>query len=265
MPILTLNAGNLTVIAPPGRILQQVAIDILSGITVPIFRPTVLYVGADVLERQDLAGLAVGVQTEQLFDDDGRKLWNNYSARRVRKMVARFDAVLELSPCNAPVYADLSDEEARKVTYGPHIFPDFVPPLVEGSGPPIFYGTPTERRKPILRQLAAQHGVERVQRGTFGDDLAPLVAAASAVVNIHIDEGVYTEYPRLLNAYLNGKVVMSEKLAAPLEAGRDYADIAQPFDASMAPGLFRNFAAFAQQHKASAFLNACHLPAVARA
>lgn len=258
MPILTLTSGALTVIAPPGRILQQVAMDIMAGIAATIQRPTVLYVGADVLERQDVPGLSVAIQTEQLFDEDGRKLWNNYGARRVRKMVSRFDAILELSASNAPVYSGLTPEEASKIVYGPHIFPDFVPAFVPGDGAPIFYGTPTERRKPILRRLSSQHGVEQVPRGTFGDDLTALVARASAVVNIHIDDGVYTEYPRLLNAYLNGKVVLSERLARPLEAGCEYADLGQPFDPSMAAGMFRAFSAFAQRHKASDFLNACH-------
>ena len=74
---------------------------------------------------------------------------------------------------------------------------------------------------------------------------------ASAVVNLHIGEGIYTEYPRMLSAYLSGKAVLSEPLAAPLEKGKHYADIETPFDPADAETHFRNFAEFAREFSIS--------------
>ena len=254
MPIMVMHTGNVTVIAPPGRILQQVAADIMIGITEKIRNQTTLHVGAHALERSEMAGLAVGIQTEQMFDENGKKLWNAFNTRQLHRMVSRFDAILDLSHANAPAYSDLPIDQQRKVRFGPYIFPEFIPQFVGGSGTPVFYGTPTNRRKKILRTLVSRGKISMIPRGTFGEDLAQMIASAPAVVNIHIDEGVYTEYPRLLNAYLNGKVIISERLAGPLVAGKHYADIMSTFDSSTASEIYRNFSNFAQQHKVSSFL-----------
>lgn len=254
MPILTLQSGNVTVIAPPGRILQQVATDIMAGITGEVAKPVVLYVGSHALEREDREGLAIGIQTEQMFDETGKQLWSYFKPRRIHKIVEKYDVVLDLSHSNAPAYNELSEDARHKLCFGPHIFPDFVPDFVAGDELPLFYGTPKERRKQILKPLAARGQVSMLRRGTFGDELAQAVASSCAVVNVHIDEGIYTEYPRLLNAYLNGKIVMSEQLSRPLVAGRDYAELLAPLEPAQASEIYRNFSNFAQQHRMVDFL-----------
>ncbi|WBU57946.1 hypothetical protein [Paracoccus sediminicola] len=251
MPISVFHSGDLTVVTPPGRILTQVGEDIAAGFAGTLAEKFVLYVGAHVLSPMEFEGRSVGVQTEQFFDETGEKLWNRLSVRRVGHMLSSFDHVLDLSPSNAPLYASASDELRAKLIFGPYIFPDHQPEFVPGAGNPIFFGTPTGRRKERLRELSRVSTIERVRRGTFGEELAALVRPASAVVNLHIGEGIYTEYPRMLSAYLSGKAVLSEPLAAPLEKGKHYADIETPFDPADAETHFRNFAEFAREFSIS--------------
>ena len=48
------------------------------------------------------------------------------------------------------------------------------------------------------------------------------INVSSGVLNLHFEEGIYSEIPRLLSAYICGKVLYSEPLAAPFISGQHY-------------------------------------------
>ncbi|SDD81719.1 hypothetical protein SAMN05421538_102502 [Paracoccus isoporae] len=256
MPITVFNARNVTIITPPGPILTQVGRDICNGLRLDAAQEMTMFIGAQLFEPPpDTRGLRIGLQTEHFFDESGAALWSRFPPRMIGAVIQRYDVLIEMSFCNAPLYAHLPPELRRKVAFGPYIYPDFQPDFRPGTGRPVFFGTPTDRRKARIRGMRKRLKIDRMPRGTFSETLAGVLEPASAVINIHLKEGRYTEYPRMLSAYLNGKMVLSEPLASPLQMGVHYADLDAAFDPSQAETLFRNFSAFARRFRSSTLLN----------
>jgi len=65
----------------------------------------------------------------------------------------------------------------------------------------------------------------------------------SAIVNIHSEDKLYTEVPRLVMAALNGKVVVSEKLSSEFIKGFHYMDI-DNFSTKNIREIYNNFSKF---------------------
>ncbi|MBL9053087.1 MAG: hypothetical protein JNN02_05095, partial [Tabrizicola sp.] len=96
-------------------------------------RPVIFHVGAHLSSR--LPGhedaLQIGLQTEQILDATGKKMWFSFDSRRIEGLVSEFDLVLDLSIHNAPAYRSLPVSDRARVKFGPHIFPDHPLPTLE--------------------------------------------------------------------------------------------------------------------------------------
>ncbi len=214
-------------------ILDQLSREIIVGLDneVILGGPVTIYVGIhrDFGLAWFRRGLKIGIQTEQLYDADGMALfglkktsgddsilWGNQLA----------DYVIDLSENNRKFYEEDVPKDKRpaaEVMYGPHIFPsNKIPFNREGLGL-LFFGAISEdgRRAEIIRRIDGPP-VTVVPGGTYGEELYALIDQCQGVLNIHYADGVYTEAPRLLTAYLRGKVVYSELLDSIFEPGVDY-------------------------------------------
>lgn len=236
-------------------VLRDVAEDLARTIVRPLSRPVDVYVGVHGFDRPAQTGrFRIGIQTEQFFDANGKKMWYVPRERFIRRFVTFYDQLLELSHSNKVVYDPLPPELWANVRFGPHIFPEApVEPDFKAT-PPLFFGSINDRRNSVLRRLTLHRPIGVAPRWTFGADLEPMIAAHGAVLNLHYVDGLYSEYPRLLKAYLRGKPVVSEPLAAPLEAGRHYFDLKAVPTKATTNAVFRNLAAFAADHSFQAFL-----------
>lgn len=238
-------------------VLRDVAEDLARTITRPLSRPVDVYVGVHDVDRPEKTDrIRVGIQTEHFFDANGERMWHVPRERFIRRYTTFFDHLLELSHSNSAVYDPLPPEMRGKVTFGPHIFPEApIEPDFKAT-PPLFFGTINDRRNNLLRRLMLHRPIGVAPRYTFGADLDPMIAAHGAVLNLHFVEGRYSEYPRLLKAYLRGKPLVSEPLDAPLEAGRHYFDLKAVPTKAATTELFQNLAAFAAEHSFQVYLEA---------
>ena len=214
---------GLTLVATH-RVLRDVANDIMAAFAGgrPLDRPVVLHVGAHrsarVADRPE--ALQIGLQTEQMLDQAGNRLWKAFLPRRIAQMVGEYDLLLDLSEANAPAYGFLDEELRRKLRFGPHIFPAIPPaPRPPGEGL-LFVGALNERRAAWLAALG-DRGVTLPDK-TFGAGVVAALERCEGLLNLHFQDGVYSEYPRLLKAVLAGRAVWSEPLAAPLVEGEHY-------------------------------------------
>jgi hypothetical protein len=236
------------------EVLRDVARDLASTITRPLSQPVDVHVGVHSIEPEKTGRFRIGIQTEHFLDSNGRKMWHVPRLRFIRRYALYFDRVLDFSHSNKPVYDELPPELRAKVSFGPHIFPETPVEPDFRAAPPLFFGSINARRNLALRKLLMHRPVGIAPRWTFGEDLERLIAAHGSVLNLHYVDGLYSEYPRLLKAYLRGKPLVSEPLAAPLQAGRHYFDLkADPTRAATA-ALCRNLASFAAAHSFQAFL-----------
>lgn len=236
-------------------ILRDVAEDLARTIIRPLSRPVDVYVGVHEIDQPPKTDrFRIGIQTEQFFDANGKKMWYVPRQRFIRRYVTFFDHLLELSHSNRSVYDPLPPELRAKVRFGPHIFPEAPVEPDFRATPPLFFGSINDRRNGVLRRLTLHRPVGVAPRWTFGANLEPMIAAHGAVLNLHYVDGLYSEYPRLLKAYLRGKPLMSEPLAAPLVAGRHYFDLKAVPTKAATTAVFRNLASFAAEHSFQAFL-----------
>ena len=79
---------------------------------------------------------------------------------------------------------------------------------------------------------------------------------SSAILNIHFQNGVYTEWPRILLAYVNGKILISEELGYPLISGRHYYPLGIDSNEMNASQIHENiWEDFARKYSFSEFVN----------
>ncbi len=184
--------------------------------------------------------LKIAIQTEQLLDSDGNALFGQEKPgidRNILKAISHADVVLDLSVYNKPYYEKkFGIEAADRVVFGPHVFPwKKVEFSNEGEGF-LFFGHVNDRRREKL-DVTQPGNVRILPKNHFGRKLEREIRKSKAVVNIHVADGVYTECPRLLTTYLQGKPVISERLDHLWVAGEDYvpfesmdADLENVFD-----------------------------------
>lgn len=209
---------------------QQIAEDIVAGLA-PGFSPSrrfIVYCGAHHRFRWHVLrpGIKIGLQTEQFFDDEGQQLWgyNKSTLERTFALLKHVHVMLDLNETNKPAYAQVVGKDREKLLFGPYIFPDVPPPATPYEDErSIFFGAMgVGRRETIVPRLEAAGICDVVKTTTFGEALFQRVRRYRAVLNIHYMEGIYTEYPRLLSALLQGKPVVSEPLASNLTEGVHY-------------------------------------------
>jgi hypothetical protein len=201
----------------------------------------------------------IGIQTEQLFDVNQKKLRGYTSSLLTKFYLNKFDYIIDLSDLNKPGYS-LSKSEVNRVIFGPYIFSHRDKHCKErgckaNSSKLLFIGKPNERRNNILKEYYSTNDYELIN-GLFFNDLDEKIQESTGLINIHYEDGIYTEWPRLLLAFENNKITYSEKLSAPLKLGYHYADLVRPIKPSEERKIFENFESdIASKHQFKNLIN----------
>lgn len=226
MGVFYQRRGNIQILSRH-KILDDIATDLLAGLSVefnPARRITIFcgihkFFGPDVFRR----GYKIGIQTEHFYDEGGKFIARrSWEIPQVLRFVRRCRAILDLNPANWPMYENLPAREKSKITFGPHIFPPVPPkfcPSIDDRA--VFFGTSSGRRSRILESLDPQR-FQRLKSSKFGAGLIAELSKFGAVLNIHHDEGIYTEAPRILIALKAGKPLVSEALSSEWKPGIHY-------------------------------------------
>lgn len=237
------------------RVLRDFAADLAKGIHRPVGHEIDVYVGVHAVPTPTgTSRFTVGIQTEQYLDRTGKDMWRKPRRRVRRALVSAYDAFLDLNPTNAPAYAFLPQALRDRMQFGPYIFPEGPVTLAYSDQPPVFFGSLNERRKAALRPLQEAGKVTLAPHGTFGRALTGVLQQQGGVLNIHFAAGEYAEYPRFLKAYLHGKPVFSEPMAAPLVAGKHYFTLGKVPTRKATETLFGHIAALAAEYSFQGYL-----------
>lgn len=175
-------------------------------------------------------GYKIALQTEQMYDETGKPLWGQSKkrARRLAFAARAADLVLDLSAANRRFYEEHCPAALAqgKIRFGPWIFPSRPFPFDPGSEESVvFFGSLGRGRRASVIEDIDGFPVRMLEAGAFFGDLYRQVKPYSAVLNVHFEEGVYTEAPRLLTSLYCGKPLVSEPLGAPFVAGKHYVPI----------------------------------------
>lgn len=237
------------------RVLRDFARDLSKCLTAPLSQEVDIYVGVHTIRQVAPTGRPmIGIQTEQILDSSGHRMWRAPNRRRRSSFAETYDILLDLGADNGQAYDFLPEDLRRKVRFGPHIFPDTELAPAYLDAPPLFFGSLNDRRRQMLDQLKATRPVEVARHGTFGRGLDALLASHGAVLNLHYQDGEYSEFPRFLKACLAGKPFLSEPLSRPLLAGEHYLSPTDPLDAARAERLFQSIQTLAAGYRLRDFL-----------
>jgi len=195
-----------------------------------------------------LWGTKLFIQTEQLCTEDGDALWGSKKTnvvKNIKENIRQSDVFLDINFNNQPFYKsiDINRLDKSKVYFGPYIFPrQIVDYKKEANNSVCFFGSLNNRRKKLTEEFCAKSGlhVEIVPEKTYGANLKKIVSESAAVLNIHYENGVYTESPRLLTVYLHGKVLISEKIGKPFQENVHYIGL-EARNGIEYPQVFENF------------------------
>jgi hypothetical protein len=197
----------------------------------------------------------IGIQTEQFFDANGLKLWGSFPDSYLKAACLKFDVILDFTELNKLAYQNI--DKYSRVVFGPYIFPNKkISPSKEKLSDIFFVGALNDRRSKIISALSTKYPIKIIQN-EFGEQLNQSVSQSAVILNIHFQDGVYAEWPRILLAYVNGKVVVSEDLGYPLIMGKHYCaldlDLMNVDFAEIHQNVGRDFA---DNYSFSDFLNA---------
>lgn len=169
-------------------------------------------------------GFKIGVQTEQFYDANGNALWalTEKNIKHTSTNCKRVNLILDLSYNNKKFYPT---KASSKIVFGPYIFPkknyNFKPGNNEKS---IFVGyIKGQNRTNKIKKY--KDNIETLDKNLFGTDLSNKISPFKSMTNIHFQEGIYTEYPRILLSILEGKVLYSDKLSSEFIESKHYLNI----------------------------------------
>ena len=251
---------NRLVLLSNHPVLDQLAQDIAAGVlpeALPL-KDMVVCIGAHkrfpgLMKR---SALKICVQTEHILDANAQPLW--FKPRRwIRIVINLFicNFLLDLSPHNKRAYQWLPSSLRKKIIFGPKIFPSKPVSYSPGNGKFVFYGILNNRRRELL---SGNETFTVLDKGIYGAELVRNIAEASGVLNVHFAPGIYTEYPRLLSAYLAGKPFISEMLGHELEPGRHYLLFGETIKVERMKYIFEKFSEeFAVNNSFTDFLSHC--------
>ncbi|TYS60084.1 glycosyltransferase family 1 protein [Sutcliffiella horikoshii] len=170
-----------------------------------------------------------GIQTEQLPNEEvycfnmGEK---NY--KRLKKCINRYDFIFEWSPA---IFRDLK-KTYKHVYFFPHCNFDSLEykeshKYEEGKYDIFFAGWATgidERRKKILELLCKRYNVYPKFQGLWGEEKEIAMMSSKICLNIHFDNSLVFESPRMYEFLSNKRFVLSEKISDsfPFVEGVDY-------------------------------------------
>ena len=240
-------------------ILHEMVKDICSGLYGEDFKkskPVFVFCGAHkkFAFASVLKGKKLFIQTEQLCSEGGKSLWGskkNDVVQNIIKNIRQSDVFLDINLNNRAFYetVGLNELDRSKIDFGPHIFPRKMVDYKEGTRNSVcFFGSLNERRDELIRQFSSKSGlhVEVVPEKTYGASLKRVVSASASVLNIHYEDAIYTEAPRLLAVYLHGKVVFSEIISKPFQENVHYIGLGFQGDIEHSQ-VFKNFVLLVSQ------------------
>lgn len=218
------------------ELLDEVSADILAGIEDDFIPqvPTVVFTGINhrLWPLTGLGNFRIGIQTEHFFDDDGNIITEGgepahrtNEISKIHNNIRYLDAVLDINAANASIYHALPISEQSKIFFGPHIFPKIPSKFCPSTDKRFFFvGSPSERRKRILEKIDPT--LLFIQKDElFGEALLERIREFSALLNLHRNDGICTEAPRILIALKAGKPLISEPLSREWKAGIHYVPI----------------------------------------
>jgi hypothetical protein len=248
------------------RVLEDFARDLARGLSGPLSAPIDVFVGTHLIASPPETGRPrLGIQTEHMVDSDQQWMWRVPPRSERNAWATDYDAVLDLSPQNRRAYRFLPIIPRRKITFGPHIFPDQDLAARFVDAPPVFVGWTNDRRRAVLERVQGQRKVDTLDRKAFGAELDRILASKGAVLNIHFQDGVYSEYPRFLKACLAGKPVLSEPMAGPLIEGEHYLPLEAELTPEATERIFASLRDLAAAYRFRTFLESVLKKARARA
>lgn len=173
-------------------------------------------------------GKKVVIQTEQFYDDNGIPMWGQgYIKNKILiNNIRKSDLFIELSESNRKFYEEdlkLPQNLLSKIIFGPYIFPSKRKNEVldnNSCNEVVFFGTLNARRLNCIKNLPF---AIKTLNGVYGKKLKDTINDSRAVLNVHYEPGVYTEWPRVLSAFHNRKILISETLSKVLEPDLHYA------------------------------------------
>jgi hypothetical protein len=181
-----------------------------------------LYVGAHqwLFSRLRKDGINIGVQTEQFYDQQGKRLWGYRPTFFLYLLLNKFDYVIDYSEFNKSAYGFMSN--SSRIFFGPYIFPRKRKKYIQPTNDQlIFVGDTSGRRHYLLGKLGQKFQLSCINN-RFYDDIISELKECRGLLNIHNEDAVYTEWPRFLMAYVSGKVIFTEALGSPLKEGLHY-------------------------------------------
>lgn len=243
--IKSVQYGNITFLCP-NTVMEQIARDISLGLELSKVsvksRPILVFLGIHCFFGRHWLrrGFKVGIQTEQLRDENFKPLWGEEWPDlkvNVGQALMFSHSILDLGVKNQHFYEKekMPTRRSTRFLFGPYIFPSrrvpFRPKVGGVDFSLLFFGSLVagSRRQLIIEDLAnANRGAYKVtafKDPLFGDELKKEMQKHDAILNIHFAEGLYMEAPRLLSAYVNGKPVVSEPLGAKFDSKNCYMPI----------------------------------------
>jgi hypothetical protein len=185
--------------------------------------PIHVYIGAHqwVFDSIPKRSINIGVQTEQYYDQNGKKLWAYRPSFFSYLLFNKFDYLIDYSSFNYLAYGKVKD--SKRIIFGPYLFPEQNKSYIKSmNNLLLFVGDMSPRRQKLLNSIQPTRKKITFFKDKFYEDLIPELNRCDGIINIHHQKGVYTEWPRILMAYTSGKVVFSEALGYPLISGKHY-------------------------------------------
>jgi hypothetical protein len=203
--------------------------------------PVCVFVGvhewtSDIL-RSDR--LNIGIQTEQYYDESGKKLWGLSHRAMPAYFLYKFDLLIDINFSNLKSYKFLPLKKSRLII-GPYIFPtNKLQYNSLNNAELIFVGWINDRRHSILDKKVKLKYYRHDEQDS--KNLIREISLSAGVLNIHFAEGTYCEWPRMLLAYLSGKIFYSELLGHPLIPGRHFSSLKNNNNKLEPEEIFNNF------------------------
>jgi hypothetical protein len=185
--------------------------------------PLHVYIGAHqwIFDALPKSSINIGIQTEQYYDQNGKKLWGYRPKFFSYLLFNKFDYLIDYSSFNDLAYGRIKD--SKRIFFGPYLFPDQAKSyLTSSNNLLLFVGDMSSRRREVLSSLQPRQKKVNFIKDKFYEALIPELNRCEGIINIHHQNGVYTEWPRILMAYVSGKVIFSESLGHPLVSGTHY-------------------------------------------
>jgi hypothetical protein len=207
---------------------------------------------------KETKGFVIGIQTEQFFDEAKNKLWGLKDAKKYNENINfamnSCNLFLDLNVSNKPYYEEVikCNRYLHKIHFGPYVFPskkiDMTAYSLEYG---VFIGGMSKRRYGVIKNLQKILKIEVVSDLHY-KELDNEAIKYKFIINTHFQDGIYTEVPRLLLAYVLGKPVISESLSSEFNSNEHYINIDNAFkinlNGDLVSRIYHNFSEYVTEN-----------------